>query len=160
MTAVDFILRAPRADEYGALAALVHHTFDVAVAPRLEQAGRATFYAYALADAIADRDADSHLTLVAERDGKVLGMVQFKLPDHLCMLFVEPAEQGRGLGRALTEAAIAKACAFYPALSIITVNASPNAVPAYLRFGFVATSGEQIVNGIRFVAMQRLVLDA
>ena len=35
----------------------------------------------------------------------------------------------------------------------ITVNASPGAVSAYARFGFVATGPEQVADGMRFTPM-------
>ncbi|SMC29780.1 Acetyltransferase (GNAT) domain-containing protein [Andreprevotia lacus DSM 23236] len=155
MNLANLQLRAPHAEEFVAVAALVHRAFDAAVAPGLNAEGRATFYAYAVSEAIAGRHAFEHLTLLAERDGQLLGMVQLKLPDHLCMLFVEPAAQGQGIGCALVEAIIALACAQQPGLRTISVNASLNAVPAYQRYGFVPMSEERVRNGIRYVPMEK-----
>jgi len=35
----------------------------------------------------------------------------------------------------------------------LTVNSSPNAVPAYIRMGFSPTGPEEVRNGIRFTPM-------
>jgi hypothetical protein len=40
-----------------------------------------------------------------------------------------------------------------PDLEKITVNSSPDAVGASRRMGFIPTSEEQLVNGVRFVPM-------
>ncbi|WP_366143753.1 GNAT family N-acetyltransferase [uncultured Bilophila sp.] len=39
----------------------------------------------------------------------------------------------------------------------MTVNAAPSAVPAYRRLGFKSTGEEKLVDGIRFVPMERPV---
>lgn len=68
---------------------------------------------------------------------------------HIALFFVEEAYQRRGIGRALFKVALASAPP-----GGMTVNASPYAVPAYGRLGFVATDAEQVRDGIRYTPMR------
>ena len=75
-------------------------------------------------------------TLVAERDGQPLGFVTVEgepPQGELGMLFVEPAEIGRGLGRRLFSAALetARAAGF----TRLTVEADPHAEGFYQAMG-------------------------
>ena len=65
------------------------------------------------------------------------------------MLFVLPAHQRAGVGRALLDILRRE-----NPDSEFTVNSSPNAVSAYQRFGFEATGPETATSGIRFVPMR------
>lgn len=83
-------------------------------------------------------------------DGKKLvGFVGIKPErNHICFYFVNGKFHRRGIGKALFNFMIKN----YPNVSI-TVNSSPFGVPFYKSVGFVQTSGEQTVNGIRFTPM-------
>ena len=69
-------------------------------------------------------------------DGRIAGVVLVKDHWNLCSLFVAPESQGRGIGRALLEAACA-ACAGLSPKSAVLLNAAPGAIGFYLRHGFV-----------------------
>jgi GNAT superfamily N-acetyltransferase len=91
-------------------------------------------------------------------DQKLAGVVAMRDATHLYHLFVQPAFQGQGLGRALWQhARDAALAAGHP--SRFTVNSSPYAVPVYVRFGFAATGPRVDTRGIAFVPME-LRLDA
>ncbi len=65
---------------------------------------------------------------------------------------VVPAHQGRGLGRALIEAAIDHArWAFYPAVALTTDRYIPFNAPFYARLGFVELRREDLSPGLRAV---------
>jgi len=68
--------------------------------------------------------------------GALQGVVMVKQYWNLCHLFVAPAAQGQGLGRALMEAAIAS-CRERRVRPAIRLNASRNAVGFYEHLGFV-----------------------
>jgi GNAT superfamily N-acetyltransferase len=76
-----------------------------------------------------------HLKSV-DASGALQGVVMAKQHWNLCHLFVAPAAQGQGLGRALMEAAIA-ACRERRVRPAIRLNAAPNAVGFYEHLGFV-----------------------
>ncbi|MCQ9372574.1 GNAT family N-acetyltransferase, partial [Corynebacterium sp. 35RC1] len=115
-----------------AMSAVCLAAFTAAVAPSLSAAGIATFGSVAAADAFAARLQGDNQILVAEQDGRILGVVELKEGRHLAMLFVDPACQGQGIGHALFEAVLP-----HLRTPVLTVRASLNAVPTYLRYGFV-----------------------
>jgi GNAT superfamily N-acetyltransferase len=91
-------------------------------------------------------------------DQQLAGVVAMRDGAHLYHLFVRPAFQGQGLGRALWQHA--KDAALASGLhSRFTVNSSPYAVPVYVRFGFAATGPRVETRGVAFVPME-LRLDA
>lgn len=91
-------------------------------------------------------------------DGTLAGVVALRDRSHLHHLFVARAFQGRGMARAMWQAAMRQAVsAGNP--GCFTVNASLNAVPVYARLGFVASGLPASLNGIAFQPMQ-LLLDA
>ncbi|MCR5570261.1 MAG: GNAT family N-acetyltransferase [Paludibacteraceae bacterium] len=79
---------------------------------------------------------------------RMVGMAATRVPQHLSLFFVDKEFHRQGVGRSLFEALLRE----FPT-GPITVNSSPYAAPIYPHYGFVPTSGEQVVNGIRFVPM-------
>ena len=91
--------------------------------------------------------------LVARLDDQLAGVVLVKDGWNLCSLFVESALQGRGIGRALVEAAAAR-CRGPGAQPALCLNAATQAIGFYRRLGFVErTSTRPLPPG--FLAMQR-----
>lgn len=80
--------------------------------------------------------------LVAERDGRIVGVVLVKAFWNLCSLFVATDQQGRGIGTALVQAAVAafRAQGQEPELCL---NAAPNAVGFYAALGFEPRASAQ-----------------
>ena len=68
---------------------------------------------------------------------------------HIALFFVEEAFQRQGVGKALFQRILPDAPG-----PVITVNASPFAVPVYQKLGFTALSGEQVRDGIRYTPMR------
>ena len=76
------------------------------------------------------------LHLKCEDAGALLGVVMAKQHWNLCHLFVAPAAQGRGIGRALLETAV-EACRTRAVRPYVRLNSARNAVGFYERLGFV-----------------------
>ena len=68
---------------------------------------------------------------------------------HICCFFVLAQCQGQGMGKALWNYVKSDSTA-----PVITVNASPFAVPVYHKLGFSDTNTEQLKDGIRYTPMQ------
>lgn len=148
----SIIYRQIDPSETAAVAALAREVFDQFVAPHYQPDGVLEFQRYASADALSQRHESDHVTLIAEHSGELVGMLHFRKPSHVAMLFVRCSFQHKGIGRGLLAAAgtvVGDAdCEF-------TVNSSPNAVSAYKHLGFQAIGAEQCVRGIRFIPMRR-----
>jgi len=136
-------IRPARPDDLAAISAICMAAFHEAVAPSLSAQGVATFTKVAAADAFAERlQGDNHM-LVAEREDRIVGVIELKEGRHLAMLFVAPACQGQGIGHALLQAVLPQLRT--PAMS---VRASLNAVPTYQRYGFVIDGEVGEFNGL------------
>lgn len=77
------------------------------------------------------------------------GVVALRDDAHLYHLFVRADAQRRGIARALWEYARGQW-----ASHAFTVNATPRAVTAYQRLGFVSSNAVQRLNGLAYVPMQ------
>jgi GNAT superfamily N-acetyltransferase len=82
------------------------------------------------------RETDPHRAWLAQKDGRVLGFAMSAQRGDLvflAFLFIEPAEQGRGLGRALLERSMAGATK--TAVCIFSIQ--PISAALYAKFGMV-----------------------
>lgn len=76
--------------------------------------------------------------LIFEEEGKVAGFISL-VGERICALFVAPEMQGKGIGRALLEHALA----LKGNLSLKVYKENENAFRFYEKFGFLAV-GEEI----------------
>lgn len=150
----DVHIRDMAIGEELAVLALVMRGFDELVRVDCTEEGAAEFARTAQAFVV-DRQPGHHVT-VAERDGRLLGMIDVRDILHVSLFFVESGERERGLGRVLLRTALEQHVAGARP-SKVTVNSSPWAVRVYESLGFVATGPLSRVNGIRFVPMAAAV---
>ncbi|HGM5921024.1 TPA: GNAT family N-acetyltransferase [Stenotrophomonas maltophilia] len=143
-------IRPAHADDLPAISGVCLAAFNEAVAPTLSATGIATFGSVAATDAFGARLRGDNLILVAEQEARVVGVVELKEGRHLAMLFVDPACQGQGIGHALFEAVLPQVRG-----PMLTVRASLNAVPTYLRYGFVLDGDIGEFNGLVYQQMVR-----
>lgn len=87
---------------------------------------------------------------VAVVDGAPVGMAAL-IGDRVQSVFVKPAHQGKGLGRALMQTLLATPEAI--AAPVLRLNASLSAVSFYVALGFVET-GTHIVEDERTITME------
>ena len=138
--------------EEPAVCELVEQVFGELVAPAYAQEGVEAFFRFANATAMADRVRSGGFVLVAKRLGKPVGTLEFAPPNRIAMLFV--TLRGKGVGRELLARAIEKARRMNPALSKVTVHASPNAETAYQKMGFRPSAKATVEQGIRYIPME------
>jgi GNAT superfamily N-acetyltransferase len=141
-------VRAIEPAEYEEAARLVLGAFNECVADSMEPAGSRIFREYARAEAMRSRDASDSETYVAVQEGDLVGVLHVRGGDHISLLFVPPALQRKGIGRALIEAADRRG-------KLASVNSSVNATGGYEAFGFTVCGPEAVKEGIRFVPMTR-----
>ena len=81
--------------------------------------------------------------------GRLVGVLGMRAPQHIGYFFVEPALQGRGIGKKLFTAMRQD----YDR-QVFTVHSAPRAVEIYRRLGFRPTDAEQCADGLRYTPMR------
>lgn len=132
---------------------LVSSVFDEFVAPLYCDEGVEEFKRYINPTQLIERLRSDSFILVVEIESEIIGVIGFRDWSHIFLLFIKGDYQGKGIASLLLNEALKRCKSGNHNLEKITVNSSPNAVAAYKRMGFIATSEEQLANGIRFVPM-------
>ncbi|MEM8931913.1 MAG: GNAT family N-acetyltransferase [Acidobacteriota bacterium] len=153
MTQPPFLLRSAAPSDADAISALIDGLAHFFLVDPDDRASGAAFLDEITPPAIRRLlDDPAYRYHVATTDeGTIVGVVAFRDRQHLFHLFVETAYHRRGLARQLFD--LAWRTAGSP--TRVTVSATPYAVPAYQRLGFVATGERVEQNGIAFVPMAR-----
>ncbi|TXF13771.1 GNAT family N-acetyltransferase [Pelomicrobium methylotrophicum] len=130
------VVRPMRAQEAAEVSRFVLAAFDEFMAKDFDDWGKAGFAKFASPEALLARQAYGYLTLVAEVEGCLAGLIQVRWPSHIVALFVRKEYQGRGIGRALVTEAVRRIEMECPEAEFVTVVSSPHAVGFYQRLGF------------------------
>jgi len=145
----NIIYRKIRTGEEDEVFNLVKAGFDEYVLSDLAEEGANEFFR-AAREMIYVKPA-AHLIMVAESKSGIIGMIDIRDANHICLFFIVKKFQNRGIGRRLLERATAE-CIKNNSHEI-EVNSSLFAVQIYKKLGFVQVRPEQLLNGIRFVPM-------
>jgi GNAT superfamily N-acetyltransferase len=132
-----------------AVSAICIDSFSQSVAGSLSKAGVATFSSIAASSAFLNRMQQDNVMFVAERDGKINGVIELKEGRHVAMLFVAPECQKQGVGRALLATALR-----YARVDTVTVKASLSSVVAYEKYDFKCNGGIAETAGLVFQPME------
>ncbi len=143
--------------EEKAVMEVVHSSFSAFVAPEYPAKGVEAFQAFANEEALKQRCSCGGFVFTARNDDGLVGVIEMRDCRHVALFFVDAAFQGRGVGRELLALSVEECRKRNRRLKEITVNASPNAVEAYKKMGFIPGKEEQMLHGIRFVPMTLLL---
>ena len=136
---------------------LVKRVFDEFEAPFYSQEGIENFYKFIDFDNMKKVLKENYKMYVAKKENKIIGMIAFRDNSHIALLFIDKKYHKNGIARKLFEKAKEYCIENNKNLEKITVNSSPYAVGFYEKVGFIKTSEEQVVDGIRFTPMSRVV---
>jgi ribosomal protein S18 acetylase RimI-like enzyme len=148
-------IREMRDGEEKAICDTVIKSFNEFVAPDFSQEGIESFMDGVKPDLITERVKRGNIIIVAIADKKIVGVIEIKDMNHICMFFVDGEYHRQGIGKRLLNHAIKICRSITKSISKITVNSSPYAVHIYEKLGFQKTSEEQIKHGIRFTPMAK-----
>jgi GNAT superfamily N-acetyltransferase len=151
----DFAFRAGTPADAEAISALVRQLSSAFLAAP-DGIGADTFWTSVAAPAQADRLASSnHAYLLAWMGKELAGFIGIRDSSHIFHLFVAAPCQVRGLARMLWERMRDSHARENP--GYWTVNASPDAIPVYEKFGFTPAGELQVMHGVMFLPMKRVV---
>ena len=148
-----FIYRLMRDDEAHIVFDLVLRVFHHSVAPTYSPIGTETFLNMLTVEFFNDEESNQ-FTIVAENQGRIVGMLTNVSTGHIALLFVDSTAQGSGVGNGLIQYYLDVCRWKFPKLRTVTVSSSPNSVSFYEKAGFDRLSEEQDDNGLRFTPMQ------
>lgn len=149
LTCEDITIRKVKKTELKKVSAICMKAFRESVAPTLSDEGIATFTNIASVKSLSSWMNLGNIILVYEKAGVMKGVIGIREQRHLAMLFVDPDYQQQGIGRAMLSASFP-----YILSEVLTVNASLNAIPAYLKYGFTYSGPESESNGLRCQPME------
>jgi GNAT superfamily N-acetyltransferase len=131
---------------------MIREVYDEFVAPDYSEEGNIHFYEFIKPENILERVNKGNIIFTAKNGKKIIGMIELKDYNHICLLFVDRQFQGLGIARDLFNKilALVKKKDF----RIIDVHSSLFAVPVYQRLGFIITDKIQEIDGIIFVPMK------
>lgn len=140
-------IRDAAPNDAASVSELVCRVADQSIFAEGPEDGRRYFMAMNSESAVAGKMSDqAYRYYVAEQDGKIIGMIAMRGNTHLYHLFVDSTLHGSGLGRALWEYARAE-CVRRGNSGRYTVDATPDTVGFYERFGFKVSGQLQVRNG-------------
>ena len=147
------VIRDATPADAAAISELVCRVADETIFAQGPEDGRRYFMAMNTPAATAGKLNDgAYRYHVAEQDGMVMGMVAMRGNAHLYHLFVDTSMHGTGLGRALWEHAH-EVCRRHGNTGRYSVDATPDTVRFYERFGFEVSGGLGMRNGHPAVPM-------
>lgn len=148
----QIIYQEMRAGEEADVCELVERVFHDFVAPDYRQEGIEEFFRFANPHAMAERTRSGGFVFVARQAQKLVGVLEFALPDRIAMLFVVLKQQG--IAKKLLVHAIDKAKFENPGLSKVRVHSSPYAEVIYRKMGFRQIGNATNDHGIKYIPME------
>lgn len=154
MSKGSIVLRKMLAGEEAKVCSIVLEVFDRFVAPQFSQEGIEEFRDYVRPEALERRVGEGHIIFLAVEGDAILGMIELRHGNHVSLLFVRDAQQGRSIGRKLISQAVQCRSDIADVEASITVHASPNSVGFYRKIGFLPAGLERIDHGICYIPMR------
>nr|WP_250157902.1 GNAT family N-acetyltransferase [Vibrio alginolyticus] len=128
---------------------LVKRVVDKDILPHFSNEGQAMFSSKVRSDVETTFDKSKFQNLKLIENSKVIGFAALRENDYITHLFIDTKFQNKGLGKLLLDNLLS-----LTESSEVRLRASVNALNFYESQGFIATEGEQNVDGVRFVPMR------
>lgn len=148
------IRKLPSADLAPAMQ-LVWQVFLEFEAPVYSAEGIQAFHEYIQLPFIQPKLENGEIVIWGAYAPQLVGIVALRNNNHISLLFVAKEHHRKGIATALLQA-VCTACLADGATSL-TVNSSPYAVPFYCATGFIETDTAQVVDGIQFTPMKKVL---
>ncbi|HWR22838.1 MAG TPA: GNAT family N-acetyltransferase [Feifaniaceae bacterium] len=147
------MIRLLRENEYEAARALAGRVFGAYAVPEYTREAAERVDAFLSAIGTPSQESESQVQMFGcFMRNTLAGVVATRECTHICLLFVAPEYQRKGVARSLLQSVRQDAVA--AEADYITVNSSPCAVPVYERLGFAAAGPEEERGGVRYTPMR------
>jgi len=127
---------------------LVARSFNEFIAPDFPEQGVEEFFLYSNPHSLKKRLEKDYFAMVAECDGRILGMIEIRGDNHISMLFVDKDFHHKGIASNLVKKALEEISGNSRVSNDITVNSSRYAVPFYESLGFIQYEDEKSIYGV------------
>lgn len=127
---------------------LVARSFNEFIAPDFPEQGVEEFFLYSNPLSLKRRLEKNYFSMVAECEGRILGMIEIKGENHISMLYVDKDFHHNGIASNLVKKALEEISENNRNPNDITVNSSRYAVPFYESLGFIQYEDEKSVYGV------------
>ncbi|WP_406656336.1 GNAT family N-acetyltransferase [Methanolobus sp. ZRKC2] len=150
----DCSFRPIRAGEEELAYELILRVFHKDVAASYSGEGVETFLGM-LSPSFLAKDSLDRSTIIAEHNGRIIGVLTITALSHISLLFVDPDFQGYGIGSSLVQVGIDACMKKNPDRTVFTASSSPNSLSFYKTIGFETIGEEVNENGMLFTPMQK-----
>ena len=131
---------------------LIHNIFHEFISWDFTEEGNSLFLDFIIPENLKERISKGNIALTAKNNNKIVGMIEIKDYNHICLLFVDKEFQKNGIARLLFTSVL-KIIKENSRTAFIDVNSSIYAVPIYQKLGFTAQNSVQDYAGIKYVPM-------
>lgn len=150
----DLVVEEFNPSEVNEIYNLIRETFDEFVGKDYSLQGQNTFYDFIEPEKIVSRFQDGNLILVGKIDHEIVGMIEVRDNNHICLFFVGKDYQGQSIGKRLLQSAVESVKGKTTSLE---ANASPYSEKIYFALGFKKVGELEERDGIKFVPMKMVL---
>ncbi len=130
---------------------LIKSVFDEFVGYVYSDEGNKVFNDFINSEQILSRHNKGNIILTYEENGEIVGIIEVRDNDHICLFFVNKKYHSRGIGKRLFHSVLEK---IKNKTDFVEVNASPFSEKIYSKLGFKKISELIEKNGIEFIPMR------
>jgi predicted GNAT family N-acyltransferase len=129
---------------------LIKSVFDDFVGYEYSAEGNKFFNDFIDSEQIINRYKRGNIILTYEENENIIGVIEVKDNNHICLFFVNKAFHNMGVGRILFNSILERVKG---KTDFIEVNASPFSEKIYAKLGFTKLSEMMERNGIKYIPM-------
>ncbi len=130
---------------------LIKTVFDEFVGFEYSAEGNGVFYDFIRPESIRERYEKGNLILTCRKDGKIVGMIEVRDNNHVCLFFVDRKYHKLGIGKRLFDEILEKVKG---KTDFLEVNASTFSETVYSRLGFKKIGDVTEKSGITYIPMK------
>ncbi|WP_321991767.1 GNAT family N-acetyltransferase [Marispirochaeta aestuarii] len=130
---------------------LVSSVFNEFVGFEYTEEGNKVFNDLIKPENILERHKSGNIILTYEKNGRIIGIIEVRDNNHICLFFVDKRYHNKGIGRELFNEMLLK---IEGKTEYLEVNASPFSEEIYSRLGFKSIDNKKEINGILFIPMK------